>query len=115
VIIGVQTTLDYTASNEELGGIWKEAIITCSTYFPDICLNGLRKNTVRLSQDIRCPGQDSNGAPPEYESVKLPLRQTAHSFLIFTEVERQIHRLNYEMLIVAELALKCSAFYGTQN
>lgn len=38
---------------------------------------GLRRTTKVFSLDIRCPGRDSNRAPPEYESRRLPLHQPA--------------------------------------
>jgi hypothetical protein len=41
-----------------------------STFF-----KGLRKTMIKLSQDSRCPGWDSNRAPPEYKTRVLQLRQ----------------------------------------
>jgi hypothetical protein len=37
-------------------------------YHPDICLEGLRKTTNNLIQDIWSPGRDLNQGPPEYEA-----------------------------------------------
>lgn len=34
-------------------------------YYSDICLEGLRNNTINHSQDKRCSGRDSNRAPLE--------------------------------------------------
>jgi hypothetical protein len=44
-------------------------------HYPDICLEGLKKTKDYHSQHIRCPGPDSNQAPPEYESIALLLCQ----------------------------------------
>jgi hypothetical protein len=35
-------------------------------YYPSICLEGLRKITINLSQDIRSVGRDLIPGPPEY-------------------------------------------------
>jgi hypothetical protein len=43
-------------------------------YYPDICLEGLRKKTKNLSQFIRSPGRDLNPGPPEYEAEVLTTR-----------------------------------------
>jgi hypothetical protein len=40
-----------------------------------------RKIARNLSQDSRCPGRDSNRAPPEYKSRALPL---CHLALLLT-------------------------------
>jgi hypothetical protein len=53
--------------------IWNEAVVTLSRYYPIIFKKGLRKPTKCLSQDSRCPGQDSNREPPESNSKALLL------------------------------------------
>jgi hypothetical protein len=40
-------------------------------YYPNICLEGLRKTTKIPSQDSRFPGRDLNPGPPEYEAGVL--------------------------------------------
>jgi hypothetical protein len=40
-------------------------------YYPNICLEGLRKTTKSLSQDSRSPGRDLNLGPPKYEAGVL--------------------------------------------
>jgi hypothetical protein len=42
-----------------------------------ICLNGLTNTTKNRGKDSRCPGQDSNPAPPKYSSGALQLHQPA--------------------------------------
>jgi hypothetical protein len=54
--------------NDELGRIWKEAVVTYSKYDDDIYMEGLRKIKQNLTQDSRLPGRDSNQAPSEYVS-----------------------------------------------
>jgi hypothetical protein len=44
-------------------------------YYPNICMEGLRKITKNLSQDSRYPSQDSNEASPEYKPTALLLDQ----------------------------------------
>jgi hypothetical protein len=40
-------------------------------YYPGIFLEGLRKTTKNLSQDIQALGRDLNLGPPEYEGLSL--------------------------------------------
>jgi hypothetical protein len=47
--------------SNELESIWKEAVVTYSRYYTGLCLDGLRKPTIYLIQDGRCPDRDSNG------------------------------------------------------
>jgi hypothetical protein len=49
---------------------WKQ-----SKYMPSICIEGLKKTTWNYSQDSRCPGPDTNWAPPKYKPRMLPLFQ----------------------------------------
>lgn len=53
---------------------WKEeaAVVYISRFSPSIRLKGLCKITEALSQDHRCPGQDTNRTPSEYRSELLP-------------------------------------------
>jgi hypothetical protein len=44
----------------ELESIWKEAVVTYSRYYTGLCLDELRKPTINLIQDCRCPDRDSN-------------------------------------------------------
>lgn len=46
-----------------------EVAMVYSSYYPEICLAGLKKTTQNLTQDSRYPGRDSNRAPLEYKSV----------------------------------------------
>jgi hypothetical protein len=42
-------------------------------HYPGICLKGMQKTIKHISQDSRCPSQDSNWVPPKYDSGALPL------------------------------------------
>jgi hypothetical protein len=55
-------------TNDEWERIWKEAVVAKSRHYPGICLQGLTKTTKNTGQDSWVHGQDSNWAPPEYES-----------------------------------------------
>jgi hypothetical protein len=55
--------------------IWKETVLLWARYYPDICLEELRKATNNLNQDSRCLGLYSNRAPNEYKSRRLPVDQ----------------------------------------
>jgi hypothetical protein len=63
--------------NYELERSQKETLVASSKYYLGICLEGLRKHTERINQDIRCPGRDSKRAPLEYMCRALPLRVSA--------------------------------------
>jgi hypothetical protein len=54
--------------DDELERVYKEEGIDYSRYYPDICLEGLRKIPTKNSQDRWCSGQDSNRASPKSES-----------------------------------------------
>lgn len=41
-------------------------------YYTNIYLEGLRKSTKDISQDVRCPNRDMNRSSPEYKSEVLP-------------------------------------------
>jgi hypothetical protein len=45
-----------------------------STYYPSICMDGLRKATKTLSQDSRSPDRDFNPGLPEYDAGVLTTR-----------------------------------------
>jgi hypothetical protein len=45
------------------------------SYYPRICLKGLRKAMEDLNQYSQCSGRDSNQAPSEYGPTALPLHQ----------------------------------------
>jgi hypothetical protein len=49
-------------------------------YYPNTCLEGLRKITKSFSQLCRCPGRASNLAPPEYICRARPLHQPANDW-----------------------------------
>jgi hypothetical protein len=48
--------------------IWEEAVVKQWKYYPDIYLEGLRKTTIKLSEDSRCSYRHSNRKPPEEKS-----------------------------------------------
>jgi hypothetical protein len=43
---------------DEFERIWKETVVACSSLYPGICLEGLKKTTKILSHYSRRPGQD---------------------------------------------------------
>jgi hypothetical protein len=43
-------------------------------YYPDFCLEGLRKTTKKLSKDSRSSGRNLNQGPPKYEPGLLSAR-----------------------------------------
>jgi hypothetical protein len=47
-------------------------------YYPNICLEDLRKSTKNLSQDSRYPGWDLNPGPPEYDAGVLNCSTPCH-------------------------------------
>ena len=63
--------------NYELENIWKAAVVAYLRYYPDICLEELRKATQSLSHYSRCSGRDSNQTPPKYKSEMLLLEPTS--------------------------------------
>jgi hypothetical protein len=60
--------------NTELERMRKDVVVTQFRYSPGTCLEGLRKTTEHLKQDIRCSSRDSKRTPPEYKSILLPLK-----------------------------------------
>jgi hypothetical protein len=85
--------------NDEVGRMWKEAVIILG-YYPSIRLGVLRKVSLNLSQNSRCPDQNSNLAPLEYTSEALPPQPTCSMFLFInypkykfiTEIEQLLPR-----------------------
>jgi hypothetical protein len=74
--------------NDKLESIWKEAVSPYSKYYyPDICVDGVRKVTEYLSEDSLCSGLDSNQVPPEYKSCDLSIQSNT-----MTEVYRRYMR-----------------------
>jgi hypothetical protein len=63
--------------NDDLKSIWKGAVVAEYRFCSGIFVERLRKPTRNLSQYSRCPGRDSNRAPPEYKSRALHLDQSA--------------------------------------
>jgi hypothetical protein len=64
---------------DELEEIWKEATWPNYGALLTFALEGLRKTT-KKSQDIQCPGQDLDQAPPKYTPRELLLdKPTQHS------------------------------------
>jgi hypothetical protein len=59
--------------NNELERMWKEGGMT---YYPNICLEILKKTMKNLSQDTWWLNWDLNQIPPEYTSEVLPLELT---------------------------------------
>jgi hypothetical protein len=70
--------LDYTASNgttihkwkigKDVGGNWRTDLD-----YPGICIQGLRRSTNILAQDMS-PGRDLNLGLPKHEAAVLPTR-----------------------------------------
>jgi hypothetical protein len=52
------TSNDGMTMNTELEIMWRETPCPNSRYYLTICLDGLRKNTKNLGQNIRCPERD---------------------------------------------------------
>jgi hypothetical protein len=63
--------------NGELERMWKWWC-PILRYHPDICLEGLRKNTKKCSQDSRSPGRHLNPGPP-HPTAMLPNLNQLHS------------------------------------
>jgi hypothetical protein len=59
--------------NDELERIWKEVVVPNLRYYPNICLEGLRKTTQNLSQDSWSLSQDFNLVPPKYKAGVLTI------------------------------------------
>lgn len=55
----------------ELEIIWYEVVVAYSRYYPNICLEGLKKVTEDAIKDSLCPGRDSNQMYPEYDSKSI--------------------------------------------
>jgi hypothetical protein len=53
---------------------WFEAVVAFFQAYLHILLDGLRKTTKNLSQDIGCPDRDLSPGPPEYEAGVLATR-----------------------------------------
>jgi hypothetical protein len=58
------------------------------TYYPDICLEGLRKAVIILSQDNPYQGRDFNPEPPGYRAgvlrTRLPFVMVQLGYYYFT-------------------------------
>jgi hypothetical protein len=53
--------------HDKLERMWNELIMVYIKVLSQHLPGGTRKTTKILNQDSRCPGQDSNCAPSEYE------------------------------------------------
>jgi hypothetical protein len=60
--------------NNELEGIWKEAVVAEVKVLSGTCLEGLRRSTTNLCQERRLLCQDSNQVLPEQETGLLITR-----------------------------------------
>jgi hypothetical protein len=45
--------------------MWQQVVVAWFSYYPEICLEGLRKKPVNLSHESWCPGRNSIQALPE--------------------------------------------------
>jgi hypothetical protein len=61
--------------NDELEGIWKEAAMILSRYYPSILLERLMVTTRNFHQDSWCPIRDSNRALAEYKAWSQTIPQ----------------------------------------
>lgn len=68
--------------NTELERIWKEAVIEKWRQCPGIYLQRLRNCAEGFSRDSYYTSRDSNGAPSEWKTGTIPLRQQAHYFFL---------------------------------
>jgi hypothetical protein len=76
-------------------------------FYPGICLQGLRESRKNLSQSTRCSRRDSNRAPPEFKSERLPLEPTcslSRSLIFSLSLYIPTHTLSY--------AHACSVYIG---
>jgi hypothetical protein len=55
------------AVNDELEGIWKEAVETFFLYYSNVNLVGFKKVTECLGLDNRSQGRESNPGPTKYK------------------------------------------------
>jgi hypothetical protein len=53
--------------NDEIN-LWKETVVKCVKYYPNICLQGLRKTTRNLSLENRPESQGTESGLPEHEA-----------------------------------------------
>jgi hypothetical protein len=62
--------------NNELEMMWKQVIVVSfeEACFPTVCLEGVMKTTMNLSQDCRSSGCDLNMELSEYEARGLTTR-----------------------------------------
>jgi hypothetical protein len=65
----------YCRMVNDMQRVWNEAAVTWSGYYSGIFLKGLRKTTKNVSFDSRCPGRDSNWAPPKFKPRTLYLNE----------------------------------------
>jgi hypothetical protein len=86
---------------EELERIWKEVVVSQLSYNSGIRMEGLRKITNILSQNIRCSGREQNRGPPEHKSQSLPQDQPIPFLtLILLYNERELNQLKKKQLAV---------------
>jgi hypothetical protein len=86
---------------DELERIWKEAVVTLSKCYPRVCLEGLRKTTENIDQDIQCLGWNLNLSLLEYRLEAFPPEVT-WSFLVAKNVDFEI----YEIVILSCVGVK---------
>jgi hypothetical protein len=77
-------------------------------YYPEICLEGLRKTMKKLSQYHLPPGRDLNQGPPEYEAGELTTQLQRSVFIIINRIVTvTITVINIILLLL------CCACYGS--
>jgi hypothetical protein len=70
--------------------------MACSVYHCIICLDGGRRAMEVLGQGSWCADQELNRAPPEYESVDLPLHRKVSYVDIYDNFETNLEGLRCE-------------------
>ena len=76
-------TIQYPTVRELMDDKWKETWKKRDC--PQACLDGLGKSVKNLSQR-KCPGKNSNCAPPKYRCMTLLLHQCAQCLICITNM-----------------------------
>jgi hypothetical protein len=83
-------------------------------YYPDIFLEGLKRTTDSVSQDIRRPDPDSNRASPESEPRAVSLYQPVRLHVITERINVYIFISLYTFLFWNLYIIKQTYKYGIQ-
>lgn len=59
--------------NNDYERIWKKVVVALLRYYPNICLEQLRKMTKTSVRTATVPARIEKQTPPEYQSTTLPL------------------------------------------